>query len=975
MKKLLILVLTTCLGAALPAFAGNGLCLWERWDTQSGGVDAMLTRTTAPAESALLTTTLWDVGDPSEYLARITLWLEAPTTGNYQFRIATDDNARLWLSSDGNPGNAVWIAGYDGWADVNQWNKYASQTSASIPLEAGKVYFLRGAHNEGGGGDHIHMQWQGPGFGWQTITGPAMSSTFPIGVEWGGERLVEYEVRDLVNAGADATSGLNAPPYPGGYPAVNPSIADLLDLILATEGNPDEAGYLTTFALPASHAPDAVNYFATRERAVLKLDRAGLYSFATYSDDNSLIFVGDWWDPAAELTLVAHDDTNHGVRWRTNVPAIDLDAGYIGITAWQYEHSGGAGLSAAYQGTGMGRTEFGFKNLVSPVDASMHSPVNGTINVPLDAVLSWEPPFGAASTEVKVYVWEQGAAQGAGVLTSATSHDPVLAIDKAYWWQVNAFDPNEGGNPVETNGKKLSFGTVTSGVFITAGPQGGGVDLGGGLELSVAATSAVMPLSYKWKKDGTEIGGADQATYAIAGMARSDNGIYSCAVSNGVATAESAGARVFLKELMAYWPLDADLADHAEELDPAAAGDKDAVYMVNDPNTLDGPPDMTVPYITGRVGNAIDFNGQTNFAYAGTWNPTAASVQLTVEFWAKWKGSKGNWEGPIGKRDTWNGADMMWQIELDEGNNDVIKTLQSTVSGGSQVMRLPAVGSTNVAATAIISYSAQHPTNVGEQAWRAFDGRKNTKWLAFVNTAWIQATFADMKVYVVTSYAITSGNDADGRDPDNWTLQGSNDGATWDILDTKTGAAGSWTARNQTVTFDLSGNATAYRMYKLDITKARNPSLNMLQLSELELFAANPIADDGWAFVTTTWNGTSATTYINGLAVRSANMAMANDTAASVVFGGCEANPTDGNPIGSKPWGGNLFNGALDEVKIYNYALSQQEVLQNYYAVADGDPVCLSGTAPAMDRDGNCVVDLADLVLFVSQWLQNNSAE
>ena len=40
---------------------------------------------------------------------------------------------------------------------------------------------------------------------------------------------------------------------------------------------------------------------------------------------------------------------------------------------------------------------------------------------------------------------------------------------------------------------------------------------------------------------------------------------------------------------------------------------------------------------------------------------------------------------------------------------------------------------------------------------------------------------------VIRKYALTSANDADGRDPQNWTVQGSNDGTTWTTVDTRTG--------------------------------------------------------------------------------------------------------------------------------------------------------------------------------------------
>lgn len=995
MKNLLILVLTTCLGAAM-AFAGDGLCIWERWDTQDGGVDAMLTRTTTPADSATLLKTEWgrDGVDPDldEYLARITLWLIPEVTGNYQFRISTDDNARLWLSSDANPANAVQIAGYNGWADIDQWDKYSGQTSGTIHLEAGKWYFLRGAHNEGGGGDHIHIQWRGPGFGWRDISGPVMSSALPIEVVWDDERLVQYEIWNLTAGADDGSSGLNVAPYPGGYPGTNPTIRQFVEeaenseicAVLRNEGAADFTGFVNTFKLPPSHAASA-NYFFTRERAVIKIDHPGLYGFGISSDDNGLLYFGPWWDSLTrDLILVAQDDSNHGVRWRSGGEAVELEPGYYGLLAWQYQHSGGAGLSARYHSTETGIVNLGVHNLVSLVDACLHRPLNGAMDVPLDAVLSWEPPFGAVDPQFKVYVWKQGTEQKDGVITTETSFDPDLELATAYWWQVNMLEPNDVTGVVEeVPGKKMAFRTVTPEVVITAHPQGGGVDLNGDFELSVTATSAATPLYYQWKKDGVALGGGDQPTYRISGMTREDNGVYTCVVSNGQeASIESKGARVFLKELMAYWPLDNDLNDYANLLDPAAMGDKHAQYMVNDPNTYDDDvPDTTVPFVPGKVGQGIRFNGVDNFAYAGTWNPTEASGQMTVEFWTQWYGDEGHWAGPIAKRDSWSNTDSMWQIELDN-STDCLKTLQSNQdgtgqpAGGYATIRPPYVGATNVAAGAIISYSAQHTTNRDEAAWRAFDGRYDTKWLAFTNAAWIQATFPDMKKYVVTSYAITSGNDTPGRDPDDWKLKASDDGANWVILDTRTGAAGSWTARNQTVTFDLSSNTTAYRMYRLDISKTSDPSLNAVQLSELELFAAEPIGDDdGWMHVAMTYDGTAATLYINGRRIATENVALAGDTGSSVVFGGTEANPAGGGEVGSKPWGDNLYNGVLDEIKIYNYVRTPQQILQDYGQAVDEDPVCLDGTQPAMDLDGNCVVDLGDLVAFVGQWLLDNSVE
>ncbi|HOX04269.1 MAG TPA: PA14 domain-containing protein, partial [Candidatus Paceibacterota bacterium] len=100
-------------------------------------------------------------------------YVEPPETGNYVFYLSGDDETQLWLTSDPadpkNPAKKQLIAavvdpnapgtGYSSW---HQWNKYASQQSAPIYLEKGKMYYLEVLHKEGTGGDHVELGWQTP---------------------------------------------------------------------------------------------------------------------------------------------------------------------------------------------------------------------------------------------------------------------------------------------------------------------------------------------------------------------------------------------------------------------------------------------------------------------------------------------------------------------------------------------------------------------------------------------------------------------------------------------------------------------------------------------------------------------------------------------------------------------------------------------------------------------------------------------
>ncbi len=69
----------------------------------------------------------------------------------------------------------------------------------------------------------------------------------------------------------------------------------------------------------------------------------------------------------------------------------------------------------------------------------------------------------------------------------------------------------------------------------------------------------------------------------------------------------------------------------------------------------------------------------------------------------------------------------------------------------------------------------------------------------------------------------------------------------------------------------------------------------------------------------------------------------------------------------------NYFNGALDEIKIYNYAMSDLEVAAQYvgYVPEAASTLCIESDRPTYDIDGNCKVDITDFALIASQWLNS----
>jgi len=77
---------------------------------------------------------------------------------------------------------------------------------------------------------------------------------------------------------------------------------------------------------------------------------------------------------------------------------------------------------------------------------------------------------------------------------------------------------------------------------------------------------------------------------------------------------------------------------------------------------------------------------------------------------------------------------------------------------------------------------------------------------------------------------------------------------------------------------------------------------------------AEALPEGEWAHVAATFDGSTAMLYINGGVSNQGGFSFGSDPTAAVVFGACNAG------------GGNPFNGALDEVRLYDIVLSESEI-------------------------------------------------
>ena len=89
-------------------------------------------------------------------------------------------------------------------------------------------------------------------------------------------------------------------------------------------------------------------------------------------------------------------------------------------------------------------------------------------------------------------------------------------------------------------------------------------------------------------------------------------------------------------------------------------------------------------YVAGPAGKgmAIQFSGAIGqYVDLGTFNPSEVTDLLSVSLWAKWNGLSGLYQGLIAKRNTWNAAQMMWQIEANQATGALTFSRQNSYPG------------------------------------------------------------------------------------------------------------------------------------------------------------------------------------------------------------------------------------------------------------------------------------------------------
>ncbi|MFK7800372.1 MAG: PA14 domain-containing protein [Anaerolineae bacterium] len=354
----------------------TGQILWEKWDTTWGTSVNTLRNDpdypSSPDETGYLSNLEAVPNIDDVYGQKISGYLYPPVTGTYIFWVAGDDQAELWLSdSTLNAGKGL-IAHSPSWTGFRQWNRFGSQQSAGIYLQAGQAYYIEALGQEGGGGDHLSVAWQIPGQAQQIVAGAYLS---PVENN-GGTPPTPTPIPPTATPVPPTATPLppTATPVPPTPTPIPPTATPFAPVGTTGEiswerwnttwgsslstlrndpdypGSPDSSGTLTAMEAPQNIG----DLYGQRISGFVYAPVTGDYIFWVAGDDQTELWLSTSSNPAGK-TLVANSPSWTGFReWGRYASqqsvVIRLEAGQAYyIEALSQEGGGGDHLSVAWQ--------------------------------------------------------------------------------------------------------------------------------------------------------------------------------------------------------------------------------------------------------------------------------------------------------------------------------------------------------------------------------------------------------------------------------------------------------------------------------------------------------------------------------------------------------------------------------------------------------------------------------------------------
>ena len=161
--------------------------------------------------------------------------------------------------------------------------------------------------------------------------------------------------------------------------------------------------------------------------------------------------------------------------------------------------------------------------------------------------------------------------------------------------------------------------------------------------------------------------------------------------------------------------------------------------------------------------------------------------------------------------------------------------------------------------------------------------------------------------------------------------------------------------------YDLGSSTTNYMFLTPYATGGGLRFAIMIGSGEQQLNAAALTVGE-WTHVVVTIDGNTGRLYVNGELV---------DTNTGITYNPISVTQTN-NLVGKSQFADPEFNGLIDELMIYNYALTTEEIAQDYIAVKGGWVCNNEVTVLPYDYDGDCMIGLGDFAIFAATWLDSN---
>ena len=145
----------------------------------------------------------------------------------------------------------------------------------------------------------------------------------------------------------------------------------------------------------------------------------------------------------------------------------------------------------------------------------------------------------AAGTAPLIYQWQKDSTDISGATSSTYTTPATSSADNGALYSVVVFN---GAGTVTSDKATLTVSAATGAPAIGTQPASQTVAAGQTASFSVTATGN-GPLTYQWKKNGTDISGATSSTYTTPVNSSADTGaMYAVSVSNGAGTVTSSTA-------------------------------------------------------------------------------------------------------------------------------------------------------------------------------------------------------------------------------------------------------------------------------------------------------------------------------------------------------------------------------------------------------------------------------------------------